>query len=144
MESLTDRLIRHEGFCAVPKYDAKGYYEIGFGHDITEKECENYADGITTAQALEFLQADLAKCKQQAKSAFPWLLGLDDLRQGIIYEMVYQMGVHGVAAFHDMISAIRDHDWESASKEMLNSVWHKETSVRCEELAELMLNGEEA
>ena len=51
------------------------------------------------------------------------------------------MGVDGVAAFHDMIAAIRIRDWATASKQMLNSAWHTETPARCEELASLMETG---
>ena len=42
-----------------------------------------------------------------------------------------------------MIVAMREKDYTTASKEMLNSQWHIQTPSRCEELANLMLYGNE-
>lgn len=145
MESLTDRIIRHEGFCSFPKSDSqfKGRaYVIGFGHDLTEEQAQDYLQGITTEQGLDFLDEDICNVKSACQQAFPWLVGLDDTRQDIIYEMAFQMGVKGVSGFKDMIRAILNDDWPTAAKEMLHSEWHKETPGRCEELSQLMLTGE--
>lgn len=140
MESLKERIMRHEGFCSTPKYDAKGCYAIGYGHDIASGAVDMYKDGITVEHALKLLEQDLTNLKQSAAIEFPWLLGLDDCRQSVIIEMCYQLGVYGVTQFHKMIAAIRDQNWPEAAKQMLDSEWHEQTPARCEELAELMLN----
>lgn len=150
-ESLFDRIIRHEGFCSFPKPDAKGMYEIGYGHDITEDQAQHsYATGITAAEAYDILEQDIASIKTECGRTMPWLLGLDDCRQSVIYEMVYQLGLQGVLDFHQMIVAVREQDWQRAADNMLwnnvpnNTVptsWHTETPSRCEELAGLMLKG---
>lgn len=138
VETLEERIQRHEGFCAVPKLDVAPMYVIGFGHDITKIGCDNYPNGITYAQAEALLESDLAIVKQNCAQEFPWILGLDEIRQEVIWEMAFQLGVGGVAQFKDMIAAIRQQDWDAAAQAMLDSVWHKETPGRCEELAALM------
>lgn len=142
METLESRIIRHEGFCSFPKYDAKGFYCVGFGHDITKDECDNYSAGITWEEAEELLYDDLKIIKKNSAKEFTWISNLNDIRQEVIWEMCYQLGVGGVAQFKDMISAIKDNDWDSAAQEMLDSQWHIETPIRCEELANLMISGE--
>lgn len=142
-ESLEDRIIRHEGFCNFPKYDAKGFYVIGFGHDITKDQAENtYVHGVNRQEALDLLEEDITRCKEESGKAFPWLLGLSEERQSVIIEMVFQMGIGGVEAFHKMIAAIRIGDFATAAKEMLESQWHQQTPSRAEELANIMLTGE--
>lgn len=141
-ETLESRIIRHEGFCAFPKVDIPPMYVIGFGHDITKTECENYSNGITWNEAEELLEYDLNIIKQNCAKEFPWLLGLDDIRQSVIWEMCYQLGVGGVSQFKNMIAAIREKNWEEAANSMLESQWQQETPVRCQELASLMRTGE--
>lgn len=143
METLEHRIMRHESFTAKPIIDVAPNYEIGYGHDLTPAELLQYADGITQQEAYDLLIKDVQERKDQANKHFPWILGLDDVRASVIYEMCYQMGVDGVNGFPKMIAAIRDKDYNTACKEMLNSAWHSQTPDRCEELANLMLNGGE-
>lgn len=141
-ESLEDRIIRHEGFCAVPKIDISPMYVIGYGHDITENEAKTtYADGISNADALALLESDIANCKLQVAKHMPWTLGMDDTRLEVLVEMVFQLGIAGVLKFTHTLSDIRSKNWVAASNGMLASKWHQETPARCEELADIMLNG---
>lgn len=141
IEDIETRIKKHEGFCSVPKLDVSPMYVIGFGHDITKEECDDYASGISYTDAETLLMQDIMLAKTKASKAFPWMLGLDDVRQSVIYEAVFQLGLAGVEKFKKMISAIRDKNWEVAAAEMLNSKWHEQTPSRVEELADLMLNG---
>lgn len=140
-ESIQDRLIRHEGFRSTIYKDSLGFPTIGIGHCLTKDECDNYPNGISYEDAINLLESDICNVKSNCAKEFPWILGLDDCRQSIIYEMAFQLGVGGVSKFHNMIAAIRQQDWATAAKEMLNSQWHQQTPSRVEELAELMLNG---
>jgi lysozyme len=140
VEDLEQRLERHEGFCAFPRYDAKGFYVIGIGHDITAAECDNYKAGINYPAAMALLEQDIENVKEAAARVFPWWINLDQVRQDVVSEMSFQLGIKGVMGFPKMIAAIKAGDWQTASDEMLNSEWHEETPARCEELAALMLN----
>lgn len=142
MEDLLSRIERHEGFIAQPKIDVAPNYCIGYGHDITPAEVDYYSAGITRQEALVLLENDVQNCKELGAKWFPWLLGLDEVRYSVIIEMIFQLGIAGVNGFPKMIAAIRDKDYTTASKEMLNSQWHRETPSRCEELSNLMLHGE--
>ena len=59
---------------------------------------------------------------------------------GICVEMIFQLGKRGCMNFAKMHKAIAEKNFETASIEMLDSKWHKQTKARCESLAELMRN----
>ena len=58
----------------------------------------------------------------------------------VIVEMVFQLGTQGVRNFSKMWKAMRVKDWKTASLEMKDSRWHKQTTKRCEHLAEIVAN----
>ncbi len=134
-ETLEQRIIRHEGFRSLPYKDILGKLTIGYGRCLT-------TNGISDDEAELMLNNDIEDARLALSQSFPWSLGLNDVRKDVLTEMIFQLGVHGVLGFPRMIAAIRIGDFGSAAKEMLNSVWHTQTPIRCEELANLMLNGE--
>lgn len=135
-ETLKDRLVRHEGFRARAYKDTLGKLTIGYGRCLT-------TNGISDDEAELMLNNDIEDAKLALSQSFPWSLGLNDFRKDVLTEMIFQLGVKGVSGFPKMIAAIRIGDFGGAAKEMLNSAWHVQTPARCEELAEIMLNGGE-
>jgi lysozyme len=141
-ESLEDRIKRHEGFVAVPKPDAKGAYVVGYGHDIPESEASNYSAGITLEEAENLLSADIQKAEDGVFGTLPWVKNISELRQGVLVEMSFQLGLNGLLGFKNTLAYIHGGDYANAAKGMLNSLWAKQTPERAEELAALMLNGD--
>ena len=142
-ESLTGRIRRHEGLVLHPKPDAKGFYEIGYGHDITEQEASNYPDGCTLEDAENWLEADIQKAIDSVDNALPWVSNLSQLRAEVLYEMAYLMGVNGLLAFRNTLVACKAGNYAQTAQGMLGSLWHDQTPKRAEELAEIMLTNEE-
>lgn len=140
-ETLQQRIMRHEGFTEYPKPDAKGMDVVGYGHDITIIDANStYANGISQESALTLLEADIDIATRLANGALPWLHLIDELRQGIIVELVFQLGIQGMLQFKQMLQAIQSDDWEAAANAMIDSEWHSQTPARCEELAALMIS----
>jgi lysozyme len=52
--------------------------------------------------------------------------------------MVFQLGVGGVSKFKAMWKALEENDYTTASIEMLDSRWAKQTPTRAENLADIM------
>lgn len=124
--ALIPTVMVDEGFRAHLYLDGNAKPTIGFGTCLT--------DGIDEAEAMFLLEHRLNKSVLAARQAFPWFTALDDVRQGVIVQMVYQMGVAGVAAFHDMVRAIavatqatdpvlRQTAFSAAANAMLDSKW---------------------
>jgi lysozyme len=56
--------------------------------------------------------------------------------------MAYQLGLTGLMKFKRFITAYDNRNYEEAAKEMLDSLWAKQTPNRASELAEQMETGE--
>jgi lysozyme len=83
---------------------------------------------------------DLRRARAGAKT-FECYVDLDPMRQGVLTEMVFQMGVNGVSKFKKFLIAANNHDWAAAAEEMLDSKWAKQTPERAKSLAKLFLRG---
>ena len=141
-ERLIERISSNEGFRGFAYKDTLGNFTIGYGRKITPDQAEHdYRLGVSSAEAYSMLEDDVNKTIAACQDRFPWFEYLNDIRQEVVVEMAFQLGVYGVSLFQGMIRAIKNNDWALAADEMLNSAWHKQTPSRCESLANLMLNG---
>ena len=132
--NLRDSLLRHEGEKLRPYRCTAGKLTIGVGRNLEDR-------GITHEEAMYLLDNDIALVKQQVAKEFPWILGLDEIRKDVIYEMCFQLGINRLSLFQKMLSAVREGDYGRAATEMLNSNWFRQTPGRCKELSEIMRNG---
>ncbi|MDB2704941.1 hypothetical protein N9Y67_00210 [Pseudomonadota bacterium] len=66
---------------------------------------------------------------------FAWYRKLDSERQGVIVEMIFNMGLPTFLEFKRMIQALRGNDFDAAASEMLDSLWSKQVGIRSETLA---------
>jgi lysozyme len=69
--------------------------------------------------------------------------GLSPQRQGVIVEMIFQLGMSGVRGFRRMWDALRNNDYNEAGAEMIDSAWAQQTPTRAQTLAEIMKTGED-
>lgn len=134
METLHDRIVRHEGLRLKPYKDSLGYLTIGVGRCLD-------TNGITKDEAFYMLDNDISRVKREVAKEFPWIIGLDETRQEVLYEMCFQLGINRMSLFKRMIAALRDGRYDDAAEEMLDSGWHKQTPKRCEEMALIMKRG---
>ena len=52
--------------------------------------------------------------------------------------MVFQLGIGGVSKFKNMWKALEKEDYYTASQEMLDSRWARQTPKRAEDLSNIM------
>ena len=128
---LCERIKFAEGFRAKPYLCSEGVHTIGYG-----------TTSVSEYEAEWLLRHQLRECVELVEGYLEnEQISLDEFRKMILCEMCYQLGFKGLMAFKKMWHAIRDFDYEAASREMLNSVWHRQTPVRCEYLARKMREG---
>lgn len=151
-ETLEQRLMRHEGIRLRPYHDSKGLLTTGIGrcldtHPLSPVEIKYVGhDGctkpITIDQAAWLLRRDIADCRMTVAHAFTWAESMTPLRQEVLIEMVFQMGLSKVQKFKHALAAMQNGTYDRAADEMLDSDWHREDSpARAEELAAYMRNG---
>lgn len=109
----------------------KGNPSIGYGRLLCAP------GGISNAEAVAMFGADWAKAEAGAKT-LPCYSRLNAVRQGVLTEMVFQMGIDGVRKFVRMLDCLNRNDYDGAADEMLDSAWAKQTPERANRLADLM------
>lgn len=122
---------REEGFSPTVYVCSAGVGTIG--HGIT---------WITEEESAMIVSNRVKMCIEQLEDLLlEWEVSLDDFRKTIIVDMLYQIGLPKVKGFKKMWKALQDMDYDVAADEMLNSKWHIQTPVRCEQLAKRMRMG---
>lgn len=95
---------------------------FGVGLDYLIKKINNCKNKETLA--VDLLQLEIINCKQ-ALSKHSWFTdNLSEFQKSIFLDLAYNIGVAGVLKFHNMIEAIKQHNYGIACTEMLDSKYH--------------------
>jgi lysozyme len=139
-ESLKNRikaqLVRHEGLKLKPYRCIAGKLTIGIGRNLDD--C-----GISQKEAYAMLERDILDCEQRLIDEIPEIYNnLDEVRQSVLLNMCFNLGIKGLMGFKNTLSFIAAGDWERAANNMLASKWAKQVGRRAIELSELMRKGQ--
>jgi lysozyme len=99
--------------------------------------------GITMEEASFLLDNDESSKIQNVGSALPWIGQLSELRQRILVEMAFNMGVGGLLTFRQMLAALQAGNYDAAATKMLQSDWATQVPARARRLALRMSSGED-
>jgi len=135
-EKLLDMLTLHEGLELKPYKCTSDKLTIGIGRNIEDI-------GITEDEARYLLQNDVDRILKEVEH-WTFLEKLNDVRQAVILDMVFNMGVSRFNAntWVKTFAAIQDEDWEKVANEMLDSKWAKQVGQRAIRLSQMMRKGE--
>ncbi len=97
---------------------------------------------FTRAEVELMFETDIRRAEQGAEN-FSFYECLNDVRKGVVIEMVFQLGARGVGKFIKFRAAAMCHQWKEAAAEMLDSKWAKQTPGRAKLLASIFERGEE-
>ena len=155
-EHFIEELIKHEGLKLQVYKDTLGIDTIGIGRNledrgISQEELDDldipnmdviYEYGITEADAVYLAQNDVQIVEEELLRAHPCVDRLDSVRQLILMDMAFNMGVPRLCKFQKMWNAIHEEKYDVAAKEMLDSRWANQVKSRATKLANAMHNGE--
>lgn len=133
-DRLRDRIVRHEGLRLKPYQDTVGKLTIGVGRNLDDV-------GITHAEAMHMLDNDIARCMAELDNHAPWWRSLDETRHGVLIEMCFNLGIHGLLGFRNTLKAVREGRYDDAADGMLQSKWAKQVKGRAAALARIMRTG---
>jgi len=153
--NLIDKLIEHEGMVLTVYQDTLGIDTIGIGRNlkdrgISKEELDHmdipninviYEHGISEADARYLAANDVQIVEDELLKAHPCIAGLDAVRQLILIDMAFNMGVPRLCKFKNMWNAIHEEKFDIAAKEMLDSRWANQVKLRSVKLANAMHNG---
>jgi lysozyme len=136
LQTIKDRIKRHEGYRDTVYTDSLGYNTIGYGHFIVE---DGFLPGIqySKLELEKVFEKDFAIAVQGANKLVSEY-DLDNDAFGVVIEMCFQLGLPRVSKFKFFLAALKIQDYEKAAEEMLLSKWHEQTPVRCQELTNIM------
>ncbi len=127
MSKLLEDIKKEEGYRGYQYDDHLGNPTIGYGTLLPLSEDE--AELILNHRLNRFIS--------NVKSSL-YDLDIKEEAWDILFHMAYQMGVGGLLKFKRMIKALRDQDYKTASIEMLDSRWAKQTPNRALRLSNEM------
>jgi lysozyme len=155
-EHFIEELIKHEGLKLQVYKDTLGIDTIGIGRNledrgISQEELDDldipnmdviYEYGITEADAVYLAQNDVQIVEDELLRAHPCVDRLDSVRQLVLVDMGFNMGIPRLCKFQKMWNAIHEEKYDIAAKEMLDSRWANQVKSRATKLANAMHNGE--
>ena len=155
-EHFIKKLIEHEGMVLHVYKDSLGIDTIGIGRNledrgITKDELDYmdypsieyvYSDGICEGDAKYLANNDIEVVEEELCKAHPCVEELDAVRQLVLMDMAFNMGVPRLKKFVKMWKAIHEKQFDVAAKEMLDSRWARQVKGRAIKLSNAMHNGE--
>ena len=114
--------------------DTVGKYTTGYGRNLTDR-------GISESEARMMLINDVLDVTKECRQTFSWFESLDDVRQEVVLNMVFNIGMPKFKGFKRMIHHVERREFASAAIEMLDSKWANQVGRRAIRLAAEMRDG---
>ncbi len=144
-KSLFQELKIHEGLELHVYLDTKGIPTVGIGHNLRNDPAEKelgrvlkVGDEISENEAMLLFDKDLAIAVQEVSQAINCFYKLSDIRQCVLVDMAFNLGIPRLKKFKKALTAIEKSEYETAAKEMLNSSWARQVKSRAPRLALMM------
>ena len=134
LDTLEHQLIQHEGLTLKLYQDTVGKWTIGVGRNLSDI-------GISQEEAMVLLTNDINAARASVSRAFPWFPTLDAVRQRVLIDLSFNMGIGGLQGFVHMLSAVQRGDYDTAAEELLDSKWASQVGVRATTLAYMLRTG---
>jgi lysozyme len=115
MNRIKAQLVRHEGLRLKPYRCTAGKLTIGIGRNLDDR-------GISQKEAYAMLERDIQDFEQGLLDEIPDVYnGLDEVRQSVLLNMCFNLGLKGLLEFKNTLAFIGSGDWERAANGMLAS-----------------------
>lgn len=144
----TDKLLiaelrRDEGVEYKPYKDTVGIWTVGVGHNLQAKPIDKkgWTYPLTDAQVDELLSEDLSEVFAGLDKKLPWWRKLSYVRQRVIANMAFNLGIDGLLKFKNTLAYVQSGDYKNAAQGMLASKWATQVKGRATRLAEMMVKG---
>jgi len=133
-DKLRQDLIKHEGCVLKPYQDSVGVWTVGVGHNLE-------SNAITFDAAMVILEHDIDAVIVDLNRVFPIWRNQSKLRQEVLVNMCFNLGIGRLGGFVRMWDAIAIGDYKEAARQMLDSKWASQVGYRAKDLANAMERG---
>jgi lysozyme len=140
---LVVELRRDEGVRYAPYRDTKDIPTAGVGHNLQASPLPaGWSYPLTDDQVNQLLMSDLANVFADLNRDLPWWTDLNDVRQRVVANMMFNLGSNKLLGFKNTLAAMRQGRYDDAAAGMLNSAWASQVGARAQRLAQMMRSGE--
>ena len=153
-DELVKMIAIHEGIVLNVYQDHLGINTVGIGRNLDDRGITDgellfmnktiddiYDNGLTEEEAYYLCMNDIAIVEKELLANKPILLQLNDVRQMVLIDMAFNMGVPRLMKFKDMWLAIEKVNYIAACEEMIDSRWAGQVGSRAMKLSIAMKNG---
>lgn len=137
-EELTRQLRGDEGEKKQAYQDHLGFWTIGVGRLI---DARKLGSGLRSDEIALMLSNDIEDRIVALRQRIPFFSTIDAVRQGVLINMAFQLGVEGLLAFKTMLGLIERKQYSDAAEQMLKSKWATQTPQRAQRLSVQMRTG---
>ncbi len=146
METIIERIKRHEGLKLKQYRCPAGKLTIGYGHNLDAKGRMGLIpagrdlarEGITLAEAEALLQRDISDAMADLRGVFKWFDTAPQSVQDVLLDMCFNMGLKGLLKFHNMLAEIVAGNYQTAADELKNSAYYHQVGDRAKENEEIL------
>jgi lysozyme len=123
-------------------YDSLGVPTTGVGHNVRANPLPiGWTYPLSDDQVTLLLNHDLAVAFAALDLHLPWWRTLDEVRQRVIANMCFNLGITRLLGFRDTLAAMHAGDYVAAASGMKASVWYRQVKDRGVRLVKAMLTG---
>ncbi|MGS1052020.1 glycoside hydrolase family protein [Burkholderia glumae] len=139
---LEAELRRDEGVRYSIYLDTAGIPTVGVGHNCQVSPLPTgWTCPLTDAQVNQLLANDIASTLAKLDRSLPWWRGMDEVRQRVIANMCFNLGIGTLLTFKNTLAAMQRGSYSVAAAGMLNSKWATQVGARATRLASAMETG---
>lgn len=131
---LIDQLRIHEGVEKTVYNDSEGIPTIGVGRNLRDR-------GLSDDEIDYLLSNDIDIVVDELDKVMPWWKDLDEVRQRVLCDLVFNLGMPRFSGFKKSISYMKQQMWDQAANELLDSKWARQVGRRAHTLSEMMRTG---
>jgi lysozyme len=142
LQKLIAELRRDEGVRYSVYKDTKGIDTVGVGHNLQAKPMPpGWSCPLNDVQINSLLDDDLEDVFHDLDRALPWWTDLNDVRQRVIANMAFNLGITKLLGFRNTLVFMRQGKYDAAADGMLASAWATQVKGRAQRLADMMRKG---
>lgn len=148
-KKMIAQLRLHEGERLKPYRCTAGKLTIGVGRNLDDRGLTSdemaylFSGGITADQSAYLLNNDIDSHWTELLNHLPWVETLDEVRQRVMLDMAFNLGIFGLLTFHRTLGHIKAGNYALASSAMLDSKWARQVGQRARRLATMMKTGQD-
>jgi lysozyme len=141
---LEAELRRDEGVRVRPYLDTSKppKWTVGVGHNLSASPLPaGWTYPLSAAQVTQLLSTDIADTLHQLDAHLPWWRKLDEVRQRVLVNMCFNLGIDKLLGFKNALAAMANGVYTTAAAEMQDSLWFGQVGQRAVRLCQAMKTG---